>query len=211
MSLAPRARYRSAFIEFFSHPRIIAPMSSFLPDPSIPSWINAVTVVALAVITWSYARSAKKQAKAAESQAQAAVKQADAAERQLAILQAQIESRAGTALATLRTNIAELREATYHWFGQMAFWGQLGSPGGVDLLPSEWSFSLEHARKISPELLQELMTLQTSSRSVSRRIEQFTAKKVDYRTDPEAGQIKQSLAEIMRVCDEISNRLKNFT
>jgi hypothetical protein len=185
-------------------------MPSFLSDPSLPSWINALTVAALAIVIWSYARSAKRQANAAESQAKAAIKQANAAERQLAILQAQIESQAGAALTTLKANVTELREAASDWYGQMSFWGRLGPQSGVDLLPAEWTFSVEHARKVSPELFQELLSLQRSSRSVSRRIEQFTSTQNTFRTDVEANTIKGLLNEIRLTCDEISSKLGNL-
>jgi hypothetical protein len=68
----------------------------------LPSWINAVTVVVLAVITWWYAKSTKRQANAAESQANAAIKPAEAAEKQMAMLHAQIQEQAGIATATLK-------------------------------------------------------------------------------------------------------------
>ena len=135
-------------------------MSLFALNPSVPSWINAVTVVVLAIITWRYAKSAKRQAEAAESQAKAATKQAEAAERHLAILQSQIQEQAGTAQAMLKENVAELGQTANHWFQRVMLWGQLTPQGGVDLLPSESAVSLEHARRISPDLCQELLTLQ---------------------------------------------------
>lgn len=78
----------------------------------ILSCVNALTVVALAIITWQYARSAKEQADATR-------KQADVAERQLAILQSQLEEQAGIGLAKLKESIAELKQTANHWYLQM--------------------------------------------------------------------------------------------
>jgi len=182
-------------------------MSLLTLDPTIPSWVNAVTVVVLAFITWRYARSAKKQADASESQAKAAMKQAEAAERHLAILQSQIQEQAGRALATLKENIAELKQAADHWSESMYSWGQLTAQTGADLLPSEWLASLEHARRISTDLYQDLMTLQRLSRKVSLSINQFSAKAATYRSQAEAEEIKKVLLEISNRCIAISKKL----
>lgn len=175
-------------------------------DPTIPSWVNAVTVVVLALITWRYARNAKRQADASESQAKAAMKQAEAAERHLAILQSQIEEQAGRALATLKENIAELKEAADHWFERMLSWGQLTPQTAIDLLPGEWPTSLEHARRMSANLYQDLMTLQRSSRRVSLLINQLSTKAANYRSQAEVEEIKKLLLEISNGCVAASNK-----
>jgi len=185
-------------------------MSLLSLSSSIPSWVNAVTVVVLALITWRYAKSAKRQAEAAESQARAATKQAEAAERQLAILQSQIQEQAGVALATLRENVAELGQTANHWFQRLILWGQLTPQSGVDLLPSEWAVSLEHARRISPDLFQELLALQRSSKRASLMIDQFTAKASTYRSDTEANQIKDLLVQITKGCDGVSQKFASL-
>ncbi len=192
------------------HADIIPVMSLLSLSSSIPSWVNAVTVVVLALITWRYAKSAKRQAEAAESQARAATKQAEAAERQLAILQSQIQEQAGVALATLRENVAELGQTANHWFQRLILWGQLTPQSGVDLLPSEWAVSLEHARRISPDLFQELLALQRSSKRASLMIDQFTAKASTYRSDTEANQIKDLLVQITKGCDGVSQKFASL-
>jgi hypothetical protein len=178
-----------------------------LHDPSIPAWINALTVVVLAAITWWYARIAKRQADAAESQAKAALKQAEVAERQLDILQSQIQEQAGTALATMKENIAELQQTANHWFQRVQLWGQLTPQSGVELLPAGWHVSLEYARKIAPQLYEELVTLQRSSKKASMMIEQFTSKAATYRSDTEANQIKDLVVQIMKGSEAASAKL----
>jgi hypothetical protein len=188
------------------HPVIMPLMLLLGLNPSIPSWINAATVVVLAIITWHYAKSAKRQADAAEAQAKAATKQAEAAERQLTVLQSQIQEQAGMALATLKENVAELGRTANHWFQQMILWGQLTPHTGVDLLPSGWAVSLEHARRISPDLYQELLALQRLSKKVALMIDQFTAKPGDCRNDTEANQIKELLMQIVKGCEAASRK-----
>jgi hypothetical protein len=178
-------------------------MRQLLRDPSIPAWVNAITVVVLAGITWWYARISKRQAKAAESQARAALKQAEVAERQLTILQSQIQEQAGIAAARLKENVAELQQATAHWFNRMKVWGQLTPQNGIDLLPVDWSVSIEHARRISPEMYQELLSLQRSSRHAALLIDQFSSKPSLYRPEAEAEEIKKLLSEIMDRCEGV--------
>jgi hypothetical protein len=179
-----------------------------LLDPSsVSSWINAVTVVVLAIVTWRYAKSAKRQAEAAESQARAAAKQAEVAERQLAILQSELEQQAGVALARLKEDIAELGQIANHWFQQMTIWNLLTPHPGVDLLPAGWGVSLEHARRMSRELHEELLVLQRSSRKVSLMIDQFSGRMNAYRSDTEANEIKGLLMQIVRGCEAASKKL----
>jgi hypothetical protein len=190
---------------------MIAAMLLLTLGASAPAWINAATVVALAVITWRYARSAKRQAEAAESQARAASKQAEAAEHHLAILQSQIQEQAATALATLRENLAELKGAANYWFLWMRQWGQPAQRSQVDLLPTEWAVSLEHARRTSPTLHEELLAVQRTSREASRLMDQFFAKDLSYRSETDAKGIRELLARIMADCDAVCVKLDNLT
>ncbi len=173
----------------------------------LPSRINAVTVVVLAVITWWYAKSTKRQANAAESQANAAIKQAEAAEKQMAMLHAQIQEQAGIAKATLKESVKELSAAVSHWRERLRLWGQLGEQREVDLLPAQWASSLEHARKTSTALYEKLADLQRSSKKFSRLLDQFSSKAANYRADREAEEIKQLLSEIATGCDAVSKML----
>lgn len=182
-------------------------MWRLLNDPSIPAWINAVTVVVLAAITGWYAIHAKRQAgaaeaqaKAAESQAQAAFKQADIAERQLAILQAQIQEQVGIASANLKASVEELKQRADSWSVRMNAWGQLTTLEGTDILPPEWSVVIEHARKVSPALFQQLLDLRAASRDVSLMIDQFSSTNQSYRKDSTATVIKGKLAAISAGC-----------
>jgi hypothetical protein len=180
-----------------------------LTNPSLPSWINAITVVVLAIITFFYARSAKRQAEAAEAQARASTKQADVAERQLAILQSQIAEQAGTALAVLKENVGELRQTANHWFQTMTLWGQLTPHPGIDILPTRWLASVEYARRLSPELYGQLVEIQKLSKKASLDIDQFTGKTSGNRSETEASQIKQLLIQIVNACETVSNKLRS--
>jgi hypothetical protein len=173
----------------------------------LPSWINAVTVVVLAGITWWYAKSAKRQANAADSQARAAIKQAEAAEKQMAMLHAQIQEQAGIATATLRESVKELYDAVSHWVDRMKLWGQLTQQRDVDLLPAQWSSSLEHARKISPALYEKLAGIQRSSKKFSRLLDQFSSKAPSFRPEREVQELNQLLLEIGTGCDKASAML----
>lgn len=177
-----------------------------------------VLTAALVVTTIIYVRltgrildESQKSREAAESQAKAAVKQAEVAERNLAILQSEIQERSGTALAKLKENVSELNQTANHWFQRMSLWGQLTPQSGIDLLPSEWSVSIEHARRISPELGQELLEIQRSSRKIALLIEQFCSKAATYRRNSEADEIKGMLAEITRRCPVIAAKLSGLS
>jgi hypothetical protein len=174
------------------------------------SIINAVTVVALAVITWQYARSAKRQADAAESQAKAATKQAEVAEHQLAIFQARIQEQSGLGLGKLKENVTELKQSASHWFVRMQEWGQLPHLNNVELLPAEWSFSLEYGRRISDEVYQQLLILQRSSREASMLIDQFTGRENLYRVPAQAEEIKLLLTGILQGCEAVSARITSL-
>lgn len=183
----------------------------YLYAANIPAWINAVTVVVLAGITWWYARSAKRQAdaamaqaKAAESQARAATKQADVAERTLTMLQSQIEEQAGASLARLKENVGELRQAAEHWSAQFARWGAIRSVDEVVLLPESWPLSLEYAHRNSPDLYRELLQLQEMSKACSLQIIAFMGTNATYRRDREAAEIKALLLNIRQRCDEMA-------
>ena len=174
---------------------------------SVPAWVNAVTVVVLAVITWRYARSAKRQAAASEQQAKAATKQAAAAERQISILQSQIEQQAGFALATLKECISELQQTANDWAQRMILWGQLTPQAGISILPDGWAVSLEHARCMAPDLYQELLTIQRLSKQASRSIDEFTTKAAAYRGASEPDQIQVLLVQIQNGCEAAAKRL----
>jgi len=190
-------------------------------DPSVPAWINAVTVVVLAGITWWYASNAKrqadaaesqaaaatKQADAAESQARAALKQAEAAERQLTILQAQIEERVGIASEKLKANIKELQQAANSWSQRMVSWGQLTAQSGTDILPKEWSIVIEHARNMSPDLYRELLALGASCRDVCRLIDEFSSTRENNRNGAVANAISGKLAAISDGCRSTLSKL----
>jgi hypothetical protein len=167
-------------------------------------------VVVLVIITAWYARSAKRQATAAESQAQAATRQAQVAERNLALLEAQIQSRAGAALATMQASIAELRKTALHWIEQMRQWGVLTAPTGSDLLPIEWTVSLENARAISPALHHELLALQGLTRETMLLIDRFAAKDATYRRENEATRIRECLLAVVEACTKISAKLEGI-
>ena len=183
-------------------------MRQLLRDPSIPVWVNALTVIVLAAITWWYARNANRQADAAESQAKAAIKQAEVGERQLAILQAQVQEQAGIAAARLKENIAELHQAATHWLERMRAWGQLTEQKTeLDLLPTDWSASIEHARKVSPEMYRELLTLQRASRNVGLLMGQFSSRAPSYRRENEVAEINKQLSWIIERCEAMAKNL----
>ncbi len=170
---------------------------------AVPSWINAVTVVVLAVITWWYARSAKRQANAAS-------KQAKAAELTLAHLQSEIEEHKLIGIAMLVGSVLELKAAVDHWHERMTRWGAIAETVNASILPNEWAISLERAKQIPLSLYQELQNLQRSSRAVSRGIEQFTAMAVAYRGQMQADEIKKQLAKLSNDCIAVFNKLGNF-
>ncbi len=180
-------------------------------NSAIPSWISAVTIVVLAIITWWYAKSAKRQANAAESQASAATKQAEAAERTLTFLQSQIEDQAGTAITALQANVVDLKEWANHWYQRMMQGVSLTEESEADRLPNEWAVPLERARRrISPALYQELQSLQRSNAEVSRLINQFCATERNHRQDAELKRIRELLAGIMSRCDAVSTKFGNL-
>ena len=174
---------------------------------SIPAWVNAVTVVILAVITWRYAVSTKRQAAAAEEQATAATKQAAAAERQTSILQSQIEQQAGFALATLKECISELQQTANDWAKRMTLWGQVQPQAGISILPDGWAVSLEHTRRMAPDLYRELLTIQRLSKQAARSIDEFTTKPTAYREGSEPDQIQALLLQIQSGCEAAAKRL----
>ncbi|MGA9645448.1 MAG: hypothetical protein WBQ76_05955, partial [Candidatus Korobacteraceae bacterium] len=82
---------------------------------AIASVVNAVTVVVLAVITFWYARSAKRQAAASESQAGAARQQATAAFQTLATLRQQMDDTAEIGRTRVATRIASTLRRIEEW------------------------------------------------------------------------------------------------
>lgn len=171
------------------------------------SAINAFIVLVLAAITGWYAWSAKRQAKAAEKQAESARKQAEFAERTLTFFQTQTEEQTRIAIAMLVGSVAELMGAANYWHGRLIQYGSVTKIENVRLLPSEWAVSLERAKEIPPSLYQELQNLQRLSRDISRSIEQFSATDLTYRSTAQTREIQQRLAQLIRDCKTVFNKL----
>jgi hypothetical protein len=169
--------------------------------------VNAASVFILVLVTGYYAYESKKTREAADKQARASSDQAQAAEKTLAFLQAQIEEQTRIAVATLVGSVAELMGAANYWHGRMIQWGAITETVNANLLPSEWTLSLERARNIPPLLYQELQNLQRSSRGISCRIEQFSAMNANYRGAMQATEIQNELAELSRACITVFNKL----
>jgi hypothetical protein len=188
---------------------------NFLHSPLTPQWINVLIVAVLAVITLWYARSAKHQADAAEAQAKAATKQAEAAtkqaevaERTLSIMQAHIQEQAGVGMSALKQSIADLQQAAKHWGERFVAWGGLTRGNKIDLLPAQWSVSMEHARRLSAQdLYQDLTGLQRFTRQTELNINAFLEAQPAYRDMYKAGEIQRNLSEIDRTCQALLSKL----
>ena len=164
------------------------------------SVVNTGIVLVLAIITLWYARSAKRQAIAATEQAKAA-------QDTLAFLHVQIEEQAQTALATLLGSVQHIRRVAARWQQDIGRPMVLNQTIRVELLSPEWAVSLEKARRVSPELFQNLQDLQQSCREVARSIELYFGTEPHNRSANEQRDIRTALGQIDHKCVGVFNKI----
>jgi hypothetical protein len=125
---------------------------------AIGTMVNAVVVVALAIISYLYMKSAARQADAAEEQARASQAQASAAQEQakiandsLALLRIQIEEQSGLAFSRHVDTLRRIRGEARAWMDRLSVnWSNL--PTSCSLLPASWSEASHWLPKRYPEL-----------------------------------------------------------
>ncbi|MGH9636985.1 MAG: hypothetical protein ACRD72_19315 [Candidatus Angelobacter sp.] len=171
-------------------------------------WIQDGLLAVSAVLVWRYVKATQRLVKIGQDQAaqttllaEAAQRQTEATERHVAILQAQIKNEAASAAATLKTCLEELGQTATRWGERMTTWGNLMPQIGLDLFPDGWAVALEHARKTLPDLHRELLAIQQSTKEVSWKLGQFSARASNYRHDTEAKEIKDLYLQIRNKCD----------
>ncbi len=155
---------------------------------TIATVVNAITVVALAIITRQYAASAKRQADAAEGQARASSAQANAAQSQATAAQAQasaalrtlevLAQRAQDELTSARRTISAAIESGLR---HIEFWAdppklvtlavRRAVPSDVYVVPANAAAAVEAAGKHVPNLVSDLGAAFDNLRFAEMRIE----------------------------------------
>lgn len=131
---------------------------------AITAWattVNAVCIIALAVITWWYAKSTAQLLDETKKARGAAERQAKAAEENIRVLRQQLEEQAGLGRIIVEGKITSLMRSIDYWKsfdlgGVSAFIA--GIPEASDLVPPDAQSLVEHAMRVSQEAASYLQT-----------------------------------------------------